>query len=167
VEIRSEHRDRINGEAGTGACAEEALFDPPYLVVRSSPINRQGLFSTKKCRPGEVLMIISGEVIDAQEAQRREIEEANFYIYWHGDDVFVDPPVGAKSRYPNHSCQPNALTEARNDKSLNLVALHDVACGEEITLDYEYDGIYELCREVNPLCLRAMCPLVNRSEDLR
>ena len=85
--IRPEHRDRIDVEAGTGACAEETLFDPPYLVERSSPINRQGL---------------------------------------------------------------------------NLVASYDVASGEEITIDYEYDDIYDLCREVNPHCLRAMCPLLNR-----
>ena len=60
-----------------GAIREDRLVDPPCMVVRSSSINGQGLFSTKLNRTGEVLMVIDGEVIDSNEARRRETEEGN------------------------------------------------------------------------------------------
>jgi SET domain-containing protein len=140
---------------------DEALFDPPYLIVRPSPIGGLGLFTTKACLAGEALMVIAGEVIGAAECRRREIQEGNCYIYYHGDDCYIDPGA-TKSRYLNHSCEPNALPETRDPRTLFLLALCDIATGQEITIDYEYDEIYDLCRAANPLCRRADCLILTR-----
>jgi SET domain-containing protein len=148
----------------TRLISDHAFCNPPYLVVRSSPINRQGLFTTKTCRAGDVLMVITGELLDTKEARRRETEEGNFYIYRHDDDLYLDPPLGSKARFPNHSCQPNAITGYRTEMTRNLSALRDIACGEEITFDYKYDDIYELCREANPLCLHSKCPVIGAQD---
>jgi uncharacterized protein len=152
-------RDSSQASCDAQSISDESLFDPPHLVVRRSSISGQGLFSTKFCRKGEVLMIITGEVIDAKESYRRQIEEGNCYIYLLGNNLFIDPPLSAKSRYPNHSCQPNAIPESRDERTLYLRALFDIAADEEITIDYDFNEIYDLCRRANPLCLLAECPL--------
>ena len=137
---------------------EDILFDPPCMVVRSSSINGQGLFVTKLYRKGEVLMVITGEVVDSKEARRRETEEGNCHIYLLDKNRFLDPAAGAMAKYLNHSCQPNAIPETRDECTLQLRALRDIAPEEEITIDYDFDEIYDLCRKDNAYCLQARCP---------
>ena len=138
---------------------EAEWFDPPWLEVRPSPIAGRGLFTTKACRAGERLLIIAGEVIDEDECDRREVEENNCVIYVLDDDHYIDPVGSLKCRSLNHSCQPNSEPFGRDSATLWLTALRDIAAGEELTIDYDYPEIYELCQAVNPRCLREQCPL--------
>jgi SET domain-containing protein len=138
---------------------DEALLDPPYLVVRPSAINGKGVFTTKPCRAGEVLFIIAGEVIDGAECERREDEEGNCVIYYHDDDRYIDPAPTNKAKFLNHSCAANAIPETRDDSSLYVIALRDIQPGEEVCIDYDFDDIYDICRQANPQCRHDGCPL--------
>jgi uncharacterized protein len=138
---------------------DAALFDPPYLVVRPSSINGKGVFTTAACRAGQVIYIIAGEGIDGAECERRQDEENNCVIYYLDDDRYVDPAPTNKARFMNHSCTPNAIPEARDDSSLYVIALRDIEPGEEVCIDYDFDDIYDICRQTNPQCRHEACPL--------
>ncbi len=137
--------------------SDTELYNPDYIVVLESPIQGKGLFTTKPCAAGEVLMIITGETINAHECLRREEQEGNVYIFYNDDDTYIDTAMTEKIRYLNHSCEPNAEVKARDRKSLYLVALRPIAVGEEITIDYDYEEIYDICFTQNPTCKKDQC----------
>lgn len=140
------------------AMTNENLADSACLVVQTSPINGRGLFTTKAIQANEVLLIISGNVIDAWEARRREVEEDHRSLYCLNDDRFLDPPPGHPARFINHACEPNAIPETRDEWSLCVRALRAIAPGEEITIDYDFEEIYDVCRHHNLQCRQYDCP---------
>jgi hypothetical protein len=137
--------------------ADHDILDPPFLLVRPSPINGRGVFVTRPFRADDRLYIIAGDVIAADEARRREREEANWYIYCHPAGQCIDTARAGYGRFINHSCLPNTATVARDPSTLYLIALTEIAAGSELTLDYDYPEIYDLCR-LSPDCLQAACP---------
>jgi uncharacterized protein len=143
--------------------SDDTLRDPDYIVVRESLIHGKGIFAAKPCKEGEVLMVIAGETIDAKECERREEEDGNVYIFYNGDDCYIDTAMTEKIRYINHNCTPSAIVEDRDLDSLYLVAAHDLATGEEITIDYGYEEIYAQCKQAIPLCNKPICP--SRAKD--
>ena len=138
--------------------SDDKLLHPDDFLVQASPINGRGLFAVKPYRADEALLIIDGEPIDETEALCRERAEANWFIYWNHDRCYIDTARTPKGRYLNHACLPNTVTLPRDEASLYLVALRDIAAGEELTLDYDYPEIYEVCRSHNSGCLHAACP---------
>jgi SET domain-containing protein len=135
---------------------DDALWSPSYLSVKESNIAGHGLFTTKACRAGEAMLVITGDLIDEHEALRRERAEHNGYIYWN-DDNYIDAARTAHARYVNHSCQPNVTTAPRDHATRYLVATRDLAPDEELTMDYDYDGIYVVCQQHNPQCATVAC----------
>src|SRR5205823_4392468 len=133
------------------------LLNPPYLHVRDSVIAGRGLFTIRGLRAGETICIVTGEVIDEPEALRREREEQNWYIYWNHAEHYIDATHSGVGRYVNHCCAPNAVTVPRDNASVTLVALRDIAAGDELTIDYDYPEIYALCQRVNAHCLQSAC----------
>lgn len=132
--------------------SDEALQNPDYIVVQPSPIQGLGIFTQKPCQPGEILMVITGEVIDSEECLRRENEENNVYIFYLDEHRYLDTSQSGKIRYINHHCAPNCYVIERDAHSLYLVAARQIAAGEEITIDYDFEEIYALCQAHNPLC---------------
>jgi len=147
--------------------ADSDLYNPDYIVVLDSPIQGKGIFTTKPCEAGEVLMIISGETINAEECLRREDEEANVYIFYNDDETYIDTAMTEKIRYINHSCEPTAEVKDRDRDSLYLVALRTIQAGEELTIDYDYEEIYEMCFTQNPACKKDHCDVRRRRLDLQ
>jgi hypothetical protein len=52
------------------------------------------------------------------------------------------PPQGNQARFINHSCDPNCETQkwlVRGELAIGLFALTDVAAGEELTFDYNFE----------------------------
>jgi SET domain-containing protein len=114
------------------------------IHVRNSEIHGSGLFTSVSIKAGTPIMIIRGEVISGDECERRE-EEGNVYIFWNGDN-YIDTSDTDKIKYINHDCDFNCLVEERDEYTLLLVAAKDIAAGEELTIDYGYEEIYESCR---------------------
>ncbi len=144
---------------------DSELYNPDYIVVLESPIQGKGIFTTKPCEAGEVLMIIAGETINADECLRREEQEGNVYIFYNDDNTYIDTAMTAKIRYINHSCKPNAEVKDRDHDSLYLVALRSIEAGEEITIDYDYEEIYDICFAQNPACQKDQCAARRRLFD--
>ncbi len=114
-----------------------------YIEVKSSNIHGKGLFTNKFIPMGKEIMIIRGEVIDEQECIRRE-EENNVYIFWNGDS-YIDTSNTEKIKYINHNCDFNCEVLDRDGNSLLLVAYKNINAGDELTIDYGYEEIYEAC----------------------
>jgi len=116
-----------------------------FVVVKESPIHGKGIFADAEIPAGELVMVIRGEVITGTECERREEEDNNVYIFWNGR-YYIDTVNTEKIKYINHDCNPNCEVQDRDRETLNLVSKRTIVQGEEITMDYGYDEIYEDCQ---------------------
>jgi len=114
------------------------------LAVKDSSVHGMGLFSTIEHKEGQTITIIRGELIDADECVRRE-DEGNVYIFYKEEDEYIDASNHSQLRYLNHSCNYNCDIDEDENGNLILFAVADIQSGEELTIDYGYDEIYEYC----------------------
>lgn len=114
------------------------------VLVKESNISGKGLFAAIDFNEGDLILTIRGEVIDEKECIRREDEENNVYIFWN-EKNYIDTSMTNDIKFINHSCEPNCTIEDGDDTSLLLVAYQFIKAGEELTIDYGYDEIYDTC----------------------
>lgn len=102
-----------------------------YAVARSS-IAGKGVFATAPIKQGETVRMFTGASYDLVGILRRieEGKEAGADPLGVDDDEYFD--LDEISRTFNHSCNPNCFMRGRSE----LVALHDIGSGEELTYDY-------------------------------
>ena len=115
-----------------------------FVFVKESDIHGKGIFISTKVPKDNKLLEIKGVVIDGDECERRE-EEDNVYIFWNGDDCYIDTSMTKKIKYINHDCDFNCDVVENGRGGLMLIAYHTIEAGEELTIDYGYDDIYENC----------------------
>ena len=96
------------------------------------------MFARVPFRAGERIIEYIGEKISKSESLRR-CQQENYYIFSLDDDWDIDGSVDWNlARYANHSCEPNCETDVI-DGHIWIIALRDIAVGEEITYNYTYD----------------------------
>ena len=103
------------------------------LEVRSGrPGTGKGLFTRSNIGKEECIAEYTGVRIPTKEADLHR----GRYLFELDEHWTIDgEPSNNPARYINHSCDPNA--EARiEDGHINIYAIHDIAAGEEITIDY-------------------------------
>jgi uncharacterized protein len=93
--------------------------------VKSSPQHGKGVFAHTPICAGEVVLIFSGPLL-----RHPEVDFTDYHLQV-GEDAYIGPS-GEADDYVNHSCQPNCGFQ----NGLNLVAIRDIAVGEELTWDY-------------------------------
>lgn len=116
-----------------------------HIYVTRSEIHGSGIFTSVNLSKGTTILQITGEVITGNECERREEEENNVYIFWNGDDCYIDTASTDKIKYINHRCEFNCDVTEGDDGNLYLIAARDILPGEELTIDYGYDEIYDYC----------------------
>ena len=114
------------------------------LIVKDSGIHGKGLFSTVDIAEGSKIFVIEGEAISEEECIKREAD-GNVYIFWNKSN-YIDTSMTNKIKYINHNCDCNCDVLENDEESLMLVAYRDIKAGEELTIDYGYEEIYELCQ---------------------
>ncbi|HEX9253742.1 MAG TPA: SET domain-containing protein-lysine N-methyltransferase [Ignavibacteriaceae bacterium] len=114
------------------------------LIVRDSSVHGLGLFSAVEHKEGQIITIINGDLINADECVRRE-EEGNVYIFYKNEDEYIDASNHSQLRYLNHSCDYNCDIDEDENGNLILFAVTDIQPGEELTIDYGYEEIYNYC----------------------
>jgi uncharacterized protein len=114
------------------------------LEAKESAIHGKGIFTTVDIPEDSIIMVISGDVISGDECERRE-ELGNVYIFWNGD-TYIDVENTDKIKYINHNCDCNCEVDDNDDSSLFLIASRNISAGEELTIDYGYEEIYEMCK---------------------
>ncbi|MDO9371378.1 MAG: SET domain-containing protein-lysine N-methyltransferase [Gammaproteobacteria bacterium] len=93
--------------------------------VKISPQHGKGVFATAAIEAGAEILTFTGPLL-----QRGQFQHGDYHLQI-GDDLYLGAS-GKADDYVNHSCEPNAGF----GKALALVALRDIAKGEEITWDY-------------------------------
>jgi SET domain-containing protein len=114
------------------------------LIVKDSSVHGMGLFTTIEHKEGQIITIIKGELINAVECVKRE-DEGNVYIFYKDENEYIDASNHSQLRYLNHSCNYNCDIDEDENGNLILFATEDIQSGEELTIDYGYDEIYEYC----------------------
>jgi len=116
-----------------------------FVFVKESDIHGKGISISTQVPKGKKIMDIKGDIIDGDECERREEEEDNVYIFWNGDDCYIDTSMTEKIKYINHDCDFNCDVVENGSGGLMLIAYRKIEAGEELTIDYGYDEIYENC----------------------
>jgi hypothetical protein len=116
-----------------------------FVKVQESEIHGKGIFTIVDIPCGKDIMLIKGEVISEEECIRREDDENNVYIFWN-DINYIDVNNTDVIKYINHKCDCNCEVDEGDESSLKLIASRDIKTGEELTIDYGYDEIYEYCK---------------------
>ena len=119
-----------------GFVAPVALtYRSPKTEVGASPIHGRGLFAREAIAAGEIVAVKGGHVLTGAQwaALTPALGPAEIQI---ADDLVI-APVSADERedsmlYTNHSCEPNLAIQGQ----IVLVAMRDVAPGEELTIDW-------------------------------
>jgi SET domain-containing protein len=106
---------------------------PGLRVIRSN-IHGYGVVGTRPFAAGEVIADVEGV------ARRLGDIDDDEYCLWVTDELYFD--MVDQTRWINHSCDPNGGVETEVDENGNvsarIIALRDIAVGEEITYDYEF-----------------------------
>lgn len=116
-----------------------------YLKVDKSLVHSKGLFANTSFKEGDVIVQITGEVIDSDECERRENEENNVYIFYKNDNEFIDVSDNSLLKYINHSCNYNCDVDEDEKGNLLLLAVSTIESGDELTIHYGYEEIYRYC----------------------
>lgn len=111
----------------------------PGLVIRSSSIHAAGCYTTRPIRKGTRVCEYDGPRMSKDEADLRYEGRFVTYLFGCGGDQVIDG-FGTPMFF-NHSCDPNCETEQDEDDRIFIVALRDIAAGEELTYEYNlYDS---------------------------
>ena len=119
-------------------------FLEEYLYVYDSGIHGKGLFTNIDIPENSEIMVIGGELISEEECIEREAE-GNVYIFWN-DQNYIDTINTEKIKYINHNCDFNCDVIEEDENGLILIAYREIKAGEELTIDYGYEEIYQSCQ---------------------
>ena len=115
------------------------LVDPSGLITRTSDIHRTGCYTNIAIRKGTHIIEYLGDILTVEEADERYPEQEETYLFGLTDGKHV---IDGKNiaAFINHSCDPNCEAD-EFDGHVWIIALRDIAPGEELTYDYNlYDG---------------------------
>ena len=92
-------------------------------VKRNVTLNEDGLFATKKYMKDEVVFVLSG--IEYSSPTRETIYVGNNKHIYDKNGIYM-----------NHSFNPSTFID-----NINVVALHEINAGDELTFDYNINEI--------------------------
>ena len=134
------------------------------LIVRSSKIHATGCYTTSPIAEGTFIVEYTGPRLTVEEADELYVDREETYLFGLPDGKHVIDGYG-EAAFINHSCDPNCETvETPDGQRVWIVALRDIAAGEELTYDYcLYDGAED---DPSPCtCGAAKCRLTLYSEE--
>ncbi|XP_020084821.1 histone-lysine N-methyltransferase ASHH3-like isoform X2 [Ananas comosus] len=106
-----------------------------------------GLVADEGIKQGDFVIEYVGEVIDDKTCEERLWNmkgrgNTNFYLCEVSHDMVIDATnKGNKSRFINHSCEPNTEMQkwrVCGETRVGIFALRDIQRGEEVTYDYKF-----------------------------
>lgn len=123
----------------------------PKAVTHEAGGKGRGSFAIEPIAAGETVVAFGGTMMGRIELDELEADRAHRSIQIDDDLYLVSGVVADDGDLINHSCDPNCGLLG----SVLLVALRDIAVGEEITFDYamsdasDYDEFRCLCGAPN------------------
>jgi uncharacterized protein len=104
----------------------------PKVERRPNPAKGNcGVFCVAPIARDEVVVMWGGKVLHASEIDRN-MPNFTQEILQIDDELYLETPVMEPSDCFNHSCEPNLGLTGQ----IGLIAMRDIAVGEEVCLDY-------------------------------
>jgi hypothetical protein len=103
------------------------------LVIRSSSIHAAGCYTARRIKKGARVCEYDGPRFPKDVADERYQDRFVTYLFSVGTDEVIDG--FGTAMFINHSCDPNCETEDE-DGRIFVVAIRDIAAGEELTYEY-------------------------------
>lgn len=106
------------------------------VIVKKSVIQGNGVYANKNFRKGEIVLFIDDShiVMDETTLTKHQLEFDCDYLA-NGKTILMQEP----EKYINHSCDPNTYVKTINGVR-QVLAMHDIKIGDEITYDYSING---------------------------
>jgi len=131
----------------------------PRLERRRSPISGWGVYAAQPIAEETRIVEYKGELVRQSEAGQRELRylpRQRIWIFtinrlWARDAAFG----GNIARYVNHACHPNCYIDIVGH-TIWILASRDIKSGEELTYDYNTDGIAGIPCRCRPRCRRIL-----------
>lgn len=112
------------------SCEHESYISP-QVEGRVRPDGSYGVYAREPISAGTVLMVWGGKIVNG--AQLRQLPPRLQQLAMQvEEDLYMAGPEEPVADWVNHSCAPNAGLSGQ----IVLVALRDIATGEEICFDY-------------------------------
>lgn len=109
------------------------------LIIRSSDIHAAGCFTTEPIKKGTYVVEYTGPRLTVEEADRLYESRDDTYLFGLSEGNTVIDGTGMAA-FINHCCDGNCETD-EIDGRIWIVAVRDIAAGEELSYDYcMYDG---------------------------
>lgn len=131
-------------------CMNQRFQKREYVRLKKIKTEKKGygLLANEDIRMGEFIIEYVGEVIDNAELEKRLNEysgERHFYCLTLSKGETIDAGrKGNISRFINHSCNPNCVTQkwqVLGEMRIGLFAKRDISKGEELTFDYQFERV--------------------------
>jgi uncharacterized protein len=133
--------------------------DLPRVVRRRSVISGWGVYAAHAIQEDARIAEYKGELVTQPEAWRREqryLPRGRIWIFtintrWARDAAFG----GNIARYINHACHPNCYVDIEG-RHIWIRASRAIRKGEELTYDYNTDGVAGIPCRCRPRCRRML-----------
>lgn len=103
------------------------------LIVRSSDIHAAGVYATRAYQAEEQVVEYTGVVVSQERSEELYDGRDETYLFALDDGRVIDG--NGIASFINHCCDPNCETD-EIDGHIWIIALRDIAAGEELTYDY-------------------------------
>src|SRR5262249_55970584 len=109
------------------------------VIIRSSSLHGAGVYTTSVIGEGTRILEYTGPRLHTKQADGMYADSEVTYLFGMDDGKTVIDGFGMAA-FVNHSCRPNCETDQIDDR-IWIIALRDIAPGEELTYDYNiYDA---------------------------
>lgn len=109
------------------------------LIIRSSSLHGAGVYTTSAIAEGTRILEYTGPRLSARKTDGMYADSEVTYLFGMDDGKTVIDGFGMAA-FVNHACHPNCETDQIDDR-IWIIALKDIAAGEELTYDYNiYDA---------------------------
>ena len=126
---------------------------------RRSKIQGWGVFATRPITKNTRIVTYDGEKIPNRVSLKREVrylKQGHIWCFKLNRLYVRDAGVGGNiARYINHACRPNCYTEI-DGRTIWILAARRIRKGEELTYDYNTDGVAGIPCLCRPRCRRVL-----------
>ena len=131
----------------------------PAIVRRRSAISGWGVYAAQTIEEDTRIVEYQGELVSQAEGWRREqryLPRHRIWIFNINDRWARDAAVGGNvARYVNHACRPNCYTDIEG-RTIWILAARRIRKGEELTYDYNTEGVAGIRCLCRPSCRRVL-----------
>jgi uncharacterized protein len=131
----------------------------PRVIRRRSRISGWGVYAAQPIEEDTKIVEYKGELISQAEAWRRELRylpRRRIWLFNINTRWARDAAIGGNiSRYINHACRPNCYVDIIG-QHIWIRASRAIRSGEELTYDYNTDGIAGIACRCRTGCRRVL-----------